>query len=96
MNKTQIFTILLSVGAIAGGLGCFALSEYVTPAEIDASTVVIFEVSPPPSMAPITPAQFAGMFPDDKELAARLAETNKRMAIADAKHRIANELRKAS
>jgi len=39
MKKSQIFTILLSVAAIAGGLGCVALSEYVTPASIDVRAV---------------------------------------------------------
>lgn len=39
MKKSQIFTIMLSVIMIAAGLGCVALSEYATPARIDARAV---------------------------------------------------------
>lgn len=39
MKSTRIFLILLSLVAIASGLGCAALSEYVTPAAIDRRAV---------------------------------------------------------
>lgn len=39
MKTTQVFLVLLSLVAIASGLGCAALSEYVTPAAIDKRAV---------------------------------------------------------
>lgn len=39
MKSTRIFLALLSLVAIASGLGCAALSEYVTPAAIDRRAV---------------------------------------------------------
>ena len=50
---------------------------------VDASRVVIFEVSGPPLMQPITPAQFAAMFPDDKVFAMKIKRTQEQLASID-------------
>lgn len=62
---------------------------------IDASTVTVFEVCAPPMAEPITPAIMLAMFPEDKEFAAQLKATKRRIEIADAKYKNENSMRMA-